>query len=128
MTGPFGVGKEKMFSIPPEGRQPVPAQRVSGNLNRIKLDHQVLRFRIRVNLPEGFDGEAGEVDTYTGRRIEKILRLVYGHPFGTVSLGLGQRHGPRQIVPEPGADPGIDILRSLPRLQRLLIRTGVREG
>lgn len=60
---PLRVGKKVMPAGAPEGRQPVPAHPVAGYLHRFELDHEIFQFRIRVDLPEGFDGETRKVAT-----------------------------------------------------------------
>ncbi len=79
-------------------------------------------------MPQGFDGEAGQIDAHAGGRGEELLRRVNGWPAGLVAPGFGKLHGPGRIVAVSGADPGIDLLRRAPVLERLAIGRRSIEG
>jgi len=63
----------------------VPTQGVAADLNRGELDHEVARVRSRVDVPQGFDGEAGQINAHAGGRGKKLLRPVNGGPAGLVA-------------------------------------------
>ena len=58
MTGAFRVSEKVGFAIALETNQPMQSKRISLNLNRIELDHQILRIALRIDASERFNTKA----------------------------------------------------------------------
>ena len=53
----FRVSKEENLALAAKAHQPMSAEPVTFHLDRVKLDHQILRLAIRVDSFEGLNGK-----------------------------------------------------------------------
>ena len=76
MTRALRVRKEVQLAIALEHREPVAAQRVSGNHHRIEFDHEVCRVGGRRDGAQGLHRKACQVHAHARGTVEECLGLV----------------------------------------------------